>query len=195
MSTSENTTVRAAVAGSPLVQELARSWWLLVIYGLIAVAFGLFALFRPAAVTLSLTWLFGFMALVEGIFAVIALFTGKHALSKGWQVVYALASLALGVLTIANPVATAGVLVMFLAAWLIVGGVYRLVFAIRVRKQISGEWLVALSGVLAIVIGLLFAMSPVVGLAAVGLWIGIGALLYGLVQLFAGFKLRSLKAG
>ena len=51
-----------------------------------------------------------------------------------------------------NPLATASVLVLFLAAWLLVAGIYRIVFAIRVRKQIQGEWLLILSGVLAVVL-------------------------------------------
>jgi uncharacterized membrane protein HdeD (DUF308 family) len=49
-----------------------------------------------------------------------------------------------------------------------------------------------LSGVLATVLGLLFAGNPMIGLAVTGLWIGIGALLYGAVQIFAGIKLRGL---
>lgn len=195
MNPSESFSVRDAVAASPLLRELARGWWLLVIYGLIAVAFGLFALFRPAAVVISLTWLFGVMALVEGVFAVIALFTGNHSISRGWQLLYAVASLALGILTVLDPAMTAGVIVLLLAAWLIVGGIYRIAFALRVRRHISGEWLIALSGLLAIALGVLFAMSPLAGLAVAGLWIGIGALLYGIVQLVAGFKLRKLVAG
>lgn len=194
MSSSDSFDVRDAVAASPLLRELARGWWLLVIYGLIAVAFGLFALFRPAAVVISLTWLFGVMALVEGVFAVVALFTGNHSISRGWQALYAIASLGLGILTVLDPAMTAGVIVLLLAAWLIVAGVYRIAFAIRVRRHISGEWLIALSGLLAIVLGALFAMSPLAGLAVAGIWIGIGALLYGIVQLVAGFRLRGLRA-
>ncbi len=179
---------------SGLLQQLGRSAWLFVVYGLVAIVFGILAVMKPAAAVIALTWLFGIMALVEGIFAVIALFRGGEGVSRGWQALYALASLGVGVLTLVNPVATASVLVFFLAAWLIVGGLYRIVFAIRVRKAISGEWMLVLSGLLAIVLGVLFAMHPLAGIMATGLWIGIGALLYGAVQVFAGLKLRKFAA-
>ena len=92
-----------------------------------------------------------------------------------------------------NPLATASVLVLFLAAWLLVAGIYRIVFAIRVRRQIQGEWLLILSGLLAVVLGLLFVANPYAGVAVTTLWIGIGSLLYGLLQVLVAFKLRKLK--
>ena len=181
----------APAASSPgVLRQLGNGWWLFVVYGLIAIVFGLLALAKPAAAVIALTWIFGIMALAEGIFAVIALFRGGAGVSRGWQALYAIASLAVGILTLVNPMATASVLVFFLAAWLIVGGVYRIVFAIRVRKAIHGEWLLVLSGLLAIVLGALFAMHPLAGIAVAGIWVGIGALLHGALQLFAGFKLR-----
>ncbi|MBB1059919.1 HdeD family acid-resistance protein [Marilutibacter spongiae] len=185
----------SAVSPPGLLQQLGRSWWLFVVYGLVAIVFGVLAMMKPAAAVIALTWIFGLMALVEGIFAAIALVRGGEGVSRGWQALYALASLAVGVLTLVNPLATAGVLVFFLAAWLIVGGLYRIVFAIRVREAIRGEWLLVLSGLLAIVLGVLFAMHPLAGIAVTGIWIGIGALLHGALQLFAGFKLRRFAPG
>ena len=80
----------------------------------------------------------------------------------------------------------------FLAAWLIVAGVYRIIFAIRVRKEIEGEWLIALSGVLAIVLGGLYVINPVGGLAVTTIWIGAAAIVYGVLQIIAAFKVRRL---
>ncbi len=67
-------------------------------------------------------------------------------------------------------------------------------FALRVRRAIEGEWLVALSGALAIVLGLLFVLSPLAGLAITALWIGVTAVFYGVLQIAAGLRLRKLGA-
>ena len=112
------------------------------------------------------------------------------AISRGWLVLYALTSIVFGLLAIWHPLAVVGVLLLFLAAWLIVAGVYRIVFALRVRKEIQGEWMIALSGVLAIVLGLLFAAYPAAGVLTIAIWIGVAALLYGILQLVAGIRLR-----
>ncbi|MFC3550792.1 HdeD family acid-resistance protein [Lysobacter cavernae] len=175
-----------------LLAGLGRSWWVLVVYGVIAVLFGVAAFAWPGTTAVAIAWAFGVMALAEGVTSVIALFRKDVAISKGWLALYAIASLVFGVLAVLNPVTTAGVLLLFLAAWLLVAGIYRIVFAIRVRKEIEGEWLIALSGVLAIVLGGLFVAYPGAGLLTVALWIGAGALIYGVLQIIAGFRLRKL---
>jgi uncharacterized membrane protein HdeD (DUF308 family) len=87
-----------------------------------------------------------------------------------------------------------GWLLIFLAIWLIVAGIYRIMFAIRVRKEIEGEWMIALSGVLAILLGGLFVAYPGAGLLTIAIWIGVAALVYGVLQLAAGIKLHRVKA-
>lgn len=178
---------------SAVLRELGRHWWVLVLYGVIAVIFGVFAMLRPLAAAIGLAWACGVMALAEAVISVFALFDRQAGISKGWLVLYAIASLIFGLLAVSNPFATAGALLMLLAAWLLVSGVYRIVFAIRVRKEIEGEWLVALSGVLAIVLGVLFVLSPLAGLLVTAIWIGAASLVYGILQIVAGFKLRQLR--
>jgi uncharacterized membrane protein HdeD (DUF308 family) len=172
---------------------LGRSWWILLVYGLFAVAYGIFALTRPIAAAAALTWAIGVLALAEGVIGLLALF-GTHAVSKVWQALYAIASIVFGLLAIANPLAAAQALVLLLAAWLVVAGIYRIAFAIRVRKHVRGEWLIILSGVLAIALGAMFAMNPLSGLVIIKLWIGAFALIYGIVQIVAAFRIRRLKA-
>jgi uncharacterized membrane protein HdeD (DUF308 family) len=142
----------------------------------------------------ALAWAFGIMALAEGVASVFALFHRHVAISRGWLVLYALASIVFGVLAIMHPLAVANVLLLFIAAWLIVAGIYRIVFAIRVRKEIKGEWMIALSGVLAILLGVMFMAYPLAGLLTLAIWIGAAALIYGVLQLIAGVRMQRWKA-
>src|SRR2546421_479371 len=50
----------------------ARYWWALVIRGIVAILFGLAALFWPGLTLIALVLLFGAYALIDGIFAVVA---------------------------------------------------------------------------------------------------------------------------
>lgn len=178
---------------SPLLSAVGRSWWILLLYGLVALGFGIIAIGWPLSAAMALAWTLGVMAIIEGVISLFALISGGSGASRGWLALYAIASLGFGILAVINPLATASVLVLFLAAWLLVVSIYRIVFAVRVRKQIQGEWLLILSGVLAVVLGLLFAANPYAGVAVTTLWIGIGSLLYGLLQVLVAFKLRKLK--
>lgn len=178
---------------SPVVSLLARSWWVLLLYGLVALVFGAVAILQPLAAATALAWAIGVMAVVEGVISLVALFGGNSGVSRGWLAVYALASLVFGVLAVINPLATASVLVLLLAVWLIVAGIHRIVFAVRVRRHIQGEWLLILSGVLAIALGALLVANPLAGVAVTTLWIGIGSLIYGVLQVVVAFRLRRLR--
>jgi uncharacterized membrane protein HdeD (DUF308 family) len=178
--------------GMPLPGLLGRSWWILLIYGLIGVIFGVLALTRPVATATALVWTLGLFAIAEGVISLVALFDRNLAVSRGWLVFYALVSLAFGLLAVSRPVTVAGLLLFFVAAWLIVGGIYRIAFAVRVRREIKGEWLIIVSGLLAIALGVMFALNPLVGLAVTTLWIGVLALVYGVFQIIAAFRLRRL---
>lgn len=176
-----------------LLPVIGRSWWVLLLYGILGVIFGLFALARPLAAATAMVWAIGVLALADGVVSLFAAFSNKVAVSKGWVLLYAVLSILFGIMAVANPISMAGTLLLFLAAWLVIAGIYRIVFAIRVRKEIKGEWLIALSGVLSIVLGIMFVASPLTGLFVTTLWIGAGALIYGVLQIVASFKLRALK--
>lgn len=175
-----------------LLHHLARRWWVFVLYGLIALVFGLFAIGSPLAAAFALVWGCGVMALAEGATGLLALFDPASRAHRGWLIVHVLASLVFGILALMDPLGAAGALVMLLAAWLVVSGLSRLAFALRLHRQHRGGWLLALSGLAAIVLGVLFVLDPLGGLWVGTLWIGAAALLYGVLQVGAGLRLRRL---
>ena len=117
---------------------------------------------------------------------------GSAPVSRGWAVFYALVSLAFGIMATLDPLNMAGTLLLLVAVWLAISGIYRIVFAIRVRKRARHEWLLILSGLLAVLMGVLFALYPLSGLVVTTLWIGASALIYGVLQVVAAFRLRRL---
>lgn len=172
---------------------LGRTWWVPLVFGVVSLLFGAYLVTQPLQAMLALAWAFGVLALVEGIATVFALFDPKVTLPKAWLVLYALASIGFGLVAIVNPAAVAGVVMLLLAAWLVVAGVFRLLFAIRVRKSIQGEWLIGLSGLLSIALGLLFLANLVAALVVAAVWIGVILLLCGVVQIAAGIRLRQFR--
>ena len=176
------------------VSLIGRNWWVPVVFGVVGVLFALYLFAQPVQAVLALAWAFGFLALVEGITSVLALFDPKVTLPKAWLLLYGAASILFGVLAIANPAAIAGVVVILLACWLIVAGVFRILFALRVRKAIQGEWMIALSGVLSLGLGALFLANLGAALVAAAVWLGLVLLLSGSLQIVAGLALRRLRS-
>jgi uncharacterized membrane protein HdeD (DUF308 family) len=77
-----------------------------------------------------------------------------------------------------------------LALWLLIAGIARIVFAVAVRKVVNGEWLLVLSGVLTILLGVLFFAKPGLSMEVLMLWVAAGVLVYGLLQIAMALRLR-----
>ena len=158
---------------------LARNWWAFLLRGILAVIFGLIAVFYPGAAFLSLVLIFGAFALVDGVFAIVAAFAGGvHSESWWWLILEGIFGILIGILTIIQPAAMG-------LAW-----VFVIITAIRLRKEITGEWALIVGGLLSILFGLLLSFYPISGALAVGFIVGIYALIFGVLFIILAFRLR-----
>ena len=172
---------------------LARNWWALALRGLFAVLFGIMAFAWPGITLGALVLLYGAYALVDGIFAIAAVLVGRPRGMPWWALLLeGLAGIAVGIMTFAWPGITALVLLYLIAAWAVVTGVFEIVAAIQLRRELRGEWLLALSGILSVLFGIALVVNPGVGALAVIWLIGAYAIVFGALLIGLGFRLRSL---
>ncbi|MGH9323073.1 MAG: HdeD family acid-resistance protein [Vicinamibacteria bacterium] len=172
---------------------LSRYWWTFLLRGILAVLFGLAAFFWPAITLTALVLLFGAFAFADGFLTLVAAIRGRDALDRWWlYLLGGLAGIAAGILTFFWPGMTAIALLMFIAAWAIVTGVLEIAAAIRLRKEIVGEWALALAGVLSVLFGVILVMRPGAGVLAVVWLIGIYAVAFGIAMIVLAFRLRGL---
>jgi uncharacterized membrane protein HdeD (DUF308 family) len=170
---------------------IVLSWWLLALRGVAAVAFGVLAFVWPGITLLTLVFLFGAYALVNGILSLVAAFKApKGTANKGSLIFLGLLSIAAGLFTFLIPGITALGLVILIAAWAIANGVTEIVAAIKLRKVITNEWLLVLAGVASIVFGILLLLQPGVGALALIWWIGAWAIFMGVLLIILAFKIR-----
>lgn len=170
---------------------LARNWWVFLLRGILAILFGLAAIFFPATAFLTLVIIFGAYALVDGIFAIVAAFTSEaKSESWWWLVLEGVLGIIIGILTIIQPVAMGAALLYLIAAWALLTGIFEIVTAIRLRKVIEGEFWLILAGAFSVIFGLLVFAYPISGAVAVGFIIGIYALMFGITLLMLAMRLR-----
>jgi uncharacterized membrane protein HdeD (DUF308 family) len=174
------------------VEVLLRKWWVFAIQGAAALIFGILTIMNPALTVAALILLFGAYAVANGVFAIFSALANRRG-ERHWGTLLAtgILSVALGLLTLFIPSATAIVLLYLIAAWAIVTGVGEIMAAIRLRKVITGEWLLLLAGVLSVVAGVLLIVFPGAGALAVAVWIGAYAIVLGILLIALGFRLRS----
>jgi uncharacterized membrane protein HdeD (DUF308 family) len=177
-----------------MLETLARNWWAIVLRGVFAVLFGLGAFLWPGITLVVLVALYGAYLFADGILAVAWALMGRRAGAFPWGVFLAgLASIIAGVLTFLMPGLTALVLLYLIAAWAIVRGIFEIIAAFHLRRELTNEWLLALNGVLSVLFGILLIAAPGAGALTV-LWIiGTFAIIVGVVMIMLGFRLKGLQ--
>jgi uncharacterized membrane protein HdeD (DUF308 family) len=171
------------------------NWWTLVLRGLVAVVFGLVAFVWPGITLTALVFLFGAYALIDGAFAIVAGIRAPKEYKRWWVVlIEGILSVIAGVIAFTVPGITALFLLGLIAGWAIFTGVLEIIAAIQMRKYITGEWLMVLTGVLSVVFGVLLLLNPFAGALAVVWIIGAYAIVFGVLLIALGVRLRGLES-
>src|SRR5438105_5763597 len=176
-----------------LIETVKRHWWVPVLRGIAAIIFGVIAFTHPVMAAATLVLFFGAWVLIDGIFRVIGS-VGHRASDPdwGWQLVIGILGIIIGFLTFHAPAITALVLVIYIAAWALMIGATEIAVAFKLRREIKGEWFLILMGLFAIVFAIMLLWNPVLG-AATLIWIMAWyAIVFGILGIILGFRLRSL---
>ena len=174
---------------------LSKYWWAFVLRGAIAILFGILAYVWPGITLASLVFLFGAYVLVDGVFAIISAISGRQHSDRWWVLLLeGIVGVVVGIMAFAAPGITAVVLLMYIAFWALLTGLLQIIAAIRLRKEIEGEWWMILSGIASIAFAVLLFLRPGDGALAF-LWIiGFYAILFGVILVLLGFKLRGMRS-
>jgi len=166
-------------------------WWALALRGVIAILFGLAALLRPGIALEALILLFGAYVLVDGVFSIVGVFGGTRTGTPRWLLLLeGVVSILAGLIAFIFPGLTALALLYLIAAWAIITGGVQIGTAIRLRKEIEGEWALILGGIVSVLFGLILAVLPAVGILSLVWLIGAYAVAFGVLLLITAFRVR-----
>lgn len=173
--------------------RLESNWGWVVARGIAGIIFGVLALAWPGATLVSLLLVFAVFAFFEGIANVISAAVGGRAGEPRWGtlLVEGILSIAVAALIVLSPARMALAMVWVLGFWAVATGALRIGAAIRLRKIIEHEWLLALDGALSIAFGLVLLFRPFIGALALVYWLGAYAIVFGVMTAIVGFRLHS----
>ena len=162
----------------------------LVLRGVAALLFGVATLVWPDVTLWALVLLWGAFALVDGVIALSAAITDRLLLHRGWVAFWGVTGIAAGAATFLWPSITALALLIVIAVWALIAGGSMIAIAVSERKQITGEWLVGLTGLLTVALGVVLLVNPAGGALAITWAIGWYACLYGTLSLGLAWTVR-----
>jgi len=174
------------------LQVIARNWWALLNRGIVAVILGVLLFLWPGATIHSVGYLFGSYLLADGIFAIVA--TVPRA--KGQTICRPL--VVEGIVDILFAVLVfLGGRILTIAAWALLTGIFQLVAAVQLRKQIANEIWQILGGIASIAFGILVALYALAFFQMPGslaiIWLyATYAIVLGIIRIAFSFRLRAL---
>ena len=170
---------------------ISEYWWVLTVRGILAILFGIAAVFWPGLTIVTLLYLFGAYILVSGVVNIIH---GVGGVSKraSWflTLVVGLLELGVGVYLLRHPHVTFATLILLIGFMLIVRGVIEGVSAFSDATSSTERALMIIASIVAILAGILLLFQPAAAGVAFVWILGLYALIIGpiLVALSLDFK-------
>jgi len=171
---------------------LSGLWWAIALRAAAAILLGVIAIFMPGPTLAAIVIVFGIYTIIDGILAIVAAVRGFRKKERWWPMLLeGLVGIAAGAIAIFWPGIGALALTYLVAAWALVTGAFEIAAAVRLRRVISGEWLLLIAGLLSIVLAVLVALFPGTGALLLVWWLGAYAFAYGVVSLVLALRVRS----
>jgi uncharacterized membrane protein HdeD (DUF308 family) len=177
-----------------MIDALTRYWWVPVLRGLLGITFGVIAFAFPGVALTALVLYFGAWALVDGTFSLVGAIAGRST-NPDWvfDLVGGILGIVVGLLTFRAPGITTLGLLIYIAAWALMRGVIDIALAIKLRREIRGEWLLVLAGLASIVFAILLLWNPGPGALALLWLIASYAIVFGVLAIVFGLRMRTVR--
>lgn len=175
-----------------MLNALSRNWWATVLRGLLAIGVGILAWTRPEIFWASLVLVFAVYAIVDGLFAIAATITGETR-DRALHLLEGILGIVVGAVVFLYPDQAGTAIVLLIGLWAAATGVVEIVSAVRLRREIEDEWLLGLSGILSVVLGAILIVRPQFGQVTTTYVLGTYGLIFGVVLVGLGLRLRRLK--
>lgn len=172
-----------------------KYWWLTLIKGIILILLAFYVFQHPVGSLIGLVLYLGIAIMVAGFATIISsISSSKTDDNWGWNLVGGIVNAIFGFILLANPGVTAVVLPWILGFWMIVGGIMMFGGSFSAKKEGNDSWWMSLiGGILTIIFGWFIMGDLLAGAVAITIWIGLGLLIFGIVEVVVAFKKRKVK--
>jgi uncharacterized membrane protein HdeD (DUF308 family) len=173
------------------LNTLASNWRALALRGLAALLFGLVVLFWPGLVLTVLALLFGIYSVVDGAITLVpALRSSDRGARRWFPLTEGAVGVIAGLVAIFWPGITLNGLVYVIVGWAVATGTLKILTAILLRAEVENGWLLAGSGALSVLFGILLAVLAGADVPFLAPLIGAFAVVVGLALIVFAFRMR-----
>lgn len=178
--------------GTMPLKESGSAWGWFIGLGVILIVLGFVAFIYPAAASVTLAKLLGWLFVIGGVAQ------GLHGIAthrwKGFflNLLGGVILVLFGAVLVANPDVTLATFTLILGIYLVVGGIIKVISSIMLRSEPGWSWLL-FGGLVDFILGaLIWGNWPSTSAWVIGLLVGISLFFSGLSMLMIGIAARSL---
>ena len=171
-----------------------QNWRMLLYNGLIALLYGVLAIFASEALILTIVTYLGILILIAGLAMLYGVYSNfKHDLPYGFDLVQALIVFILGVLLAFFSRQSLLIFVIIIGSWAVLMGAVQLYYAFSLPSEYGGKNSFIINGLITLVFGVALFFNPFDMANYMVILTGILALLVGVILIFLAFKLKSFR--
>jgi len=181
-----------------------HNWGWFMLRGVLALMLGVGAIAFPGSTVFAFTMVFAVYCFVDGVASLVAGVRGAREPGHRWGALIfsGMVGILIGILFLLMPIVStvtyASVILLLLAGWSIITGILEIIAAIRLRKEIEGEWLLGISGAISVLFGIavitLVLPYPAASILSAAWLIAFFAFGTGIVLIAQALRLRSRAA-
>jgi|SRR3972149_5219864 len=171
------------------LESLRDQWCWFLALGIAMVVFGTIAIGSVVVATVAATWLIGFLLLASGISVIVSSFWAGRWSGTLIHLLIGILYTAVGFMIVDHPANSAVQITLIIAIFLIISGIFRVVFALS--ERFTGWGWVLLNGGVSLLLGMLvYKQWPASGLWVIGLFVGIELIFNGWAWIMLSFGLK-----
>ena len=174
--------------------EVRANWGWLLFMGIALVILGVIGLYMAGTLTVASVLWFGILVIIGGALTLIDGFKAEGWKAKLWEILIALLYIVAGLVMVANPGASAVWFTLFIAIFLLITGVFRIVIGFQIRKEVQNWMWTVIGGVASIILAIMiFNQWPISGLWVIGLFIAIEMIMQGISMISIAMAAKASK--
>ncbi len=177
-----------------MLETMVKRWWLISLRGLVALVLGVILLVLDPLIAAELLILFiGIYALLDGLFALIVGIVNRppHR-DRGWLIAEGIIGILAGMAILLAPMLAGVIIIYFIAFWALLTGILEIVFSIAEWKYIPGAWMILVTGIISVLLGVLILANVVAGAVLLVVIVAVYLVLFGLLLMLLGFSLKNI---
>jgi uncharacterized membrane protein HdeD (DUF308 family) len=150
-------------------------------YGILSLLFGFIGLYMSTFMTITTILVIGIFMLIVGVVFSVEAFSAPQWKGKLLNLLLSVLYIGAGIVTVMNPLSSAVWFTLFLAVFLVMIGILRIIMAFQIKNKTYGWAWVAFGGLLNLLLGVLVYIGwPESGLWVIGMFISIELIIHGI---------------